>query len=159
MDSLIYKEIVEPPSEQLSEIISGLNSFGLQQTEEEAPARVAIVCKSHNRDVIGGAIGHSLRQRFFLTQLWVSEKHRSKGIGTELVSRMEAIAKERSCFDVVVDTLNTKAVSFYEQLGYQVYLVNPNYIRGFDWHFLAKAINKSGTLPQPTSGLDTAFLG
>ncbi len=78
----------------------------------------------------------------YITQLWVSDEHRSKGIGSALVAQMEAIAKERHCHDIVVDTLNDNAVSFYERLGFRVYLVNPNYIHGFDWHFLIKAFNQ-----------------
>jgi len=156
MDSQAYKEIVEPHNEQLTEITNGLNLFGLEQTGGEAPARVAIICENSGSDVAGGAIGHSIRQRFFITQLWVAEQHRSKGIGAELVTRMETIARERDCHDVLVDTLNTKAVSFYERLGYRVYMVNPNYIRGFDWHFLAKEISQSNTAPQSTSGHDAA---
>ncbi len=139
MDSRSYKQIVDPHSEQLSEVTNGLNSFGLEQTAGEAPVRVAILCEWRGSNVIGGAVGHSIRQRFFLTKLWVAEEHRSKGIGAELVGRMEAFAREHDCQDVVVDTMNAKAVSFYERLGYSVYLVNPNYIRRFDWHFLAKS--------------------
>ena len=158
MGSVTYKQIVEPRSEQISAILDGLNSFGLEQVGGEAPARVAVVCERQNRCVIGGAIGHSIRQRFYLTQLWVSEEHRSHGLGSELVARMEAIASQRGCHDIVVDTLNKEAVSFYERLGYQVYVVNPNYIQGFDWYFLAKEIQSNPSL-QPTSGRDAAFLG
>ncbi len=153
MDSKSYKEIVNPQNDQLSAITNGLNSFGLEQTGWEAPARVAIVCEDYGTDVIGGVIGHSIRQRFYLTQLWVAEEHRSMGVGAELVSRMEAFAKERDCRDVVVDTLNSAAVLFYESLGYRVYMINPNYIRGFDWHFLSKEISQSDTVHQP-SGRD-----
>lgn len=117
MGTVAFKKIIEPRSEHLSEIEDGLNSFGIEQTNGETPARVAIVCEGHDSCVIGGAIGHSLRQRFYLTQLWVTEEHRSKGIGTELVARIEEIAKERNCNDVFVDTLNRSAVLFYEQLG------------------------------------------
>lgn len=157
MNSLTYKQIADPGSEQLSEIVKGLNAFGLEQTGGEAPAKIAIICENSGKDVIGGAIGHSIRQRFFLTQLWVSEKYRSKGIGSELVGQVETLAKECGCCDVFVDTLSTTAVSFYERLGYQVYLVNPNYIRGFDWHFLVKVIDQSNTVSQPTSALPCRF--
>ena len=142
MNSRIYRKIVNPQGDQVSDIINGLNAFGLQQTGGEAPDRVAVVSEGHGRDLVGGAIGYSIRGRFYLTQLWVAEKHRANGIGTELVSRMEAIARERGCHDVVVDTLSNQAVSFYEQLGYRVYMVNQNYIRGFDWSFLSKEVGQ-----------------
>jgi ribosomal protein S18 acetylase RimI-like enzyme len=158
MSSITYKKIVEPSSEQTSEILDGLNSFGLEQVGGEVPARVAVVCEHQNRRVIGGAIGHSILQRFYLTQLWVSEEHRSHGLGSELVAQMEEIARQHGCRDIVADTLNKAAVLFYERLGYRVYVVNPNYIQGFDWHFMAKEIQSNPSL-QPMPGRDAAFLG
>jgi len=141
MDRWRCKKIVDPSTEQLSEITNGLKSFGLEQTGGEAPARVAVVYKQRAGDVIGGAVGHSIRRRFFLTQLWVAEEYRSRGIGAELVDHMERVATERGCHDLAVDTLNEKAISFYERLGYRVYLINPNYIQGFDWYFLSKPLD------------------
>lgn len=158
MRSITYKQIVEPRSEQISEIIDGLNSFGLEQVGGETPARIAVVCKNQKRRVIGGAIGHSILQRFYLTQLWVSEEHRSHGLGTELMAQMEGVASQRGCRDIVVDTLSKSAVLFYERLGYSVYVVNPNYIQGFDWHFMTKKIQSAPSL-QPTSGRDAASPG
>ncbi|MFO7594206.1 MAG: GNAT family N-acetyltransferase [Pseudomonadota bacterium] len=156
MGNRAYKQIVDPKSEQVTEIANGLNSFGLEQTGGESPARIAIVCEDNAGAVIGGAIGHSIRQRFYLTQLWVAEGHRSKGVGTELVGRIEKIAEKCDCKDVVVDTLNAKAVRFYEHLGYEVYMVNPNYIHGFDWCFLVKKVRQDNPLPsQETGGVPT----
>jgi len=152
MSSVTYKQIVEPRSEQISEILDGLNAFGQEQVGGEAPAKIAVVCEHKKRRVVGGAIGHSILQRFYLTQLWVSEEYRSNGLGSELVARMEAIARQRGCHDIVVDTLNKAAVSLYKRLGYRVYVVNPNYIEGFDWHFLAKEIQSNPSL-QP-DGVD-----
>jgi ribosomal protein S18 acetylase RimI-like enzyme len=149
MRSSTYKQIVEPRSDQISEILDGLNSFGLEQVGGEAPARIAVVCEYKNRSVIGGAIGHSIKQRFYITQLWVSEEYRSHGLGTELMAQMEAIANQRGCRDILVDTLSRSAVLFYERLGYRVYVVNPNYIQGFDWHFMTKEIQSNPSL-QPT---------
>ncbi len=138
MTHLTYKKITEPNSDQISAITNGLNRFGLEQTEGESPERLALVCESDDTKVIGGAIGHSLRERFYLTQLWVAEAYRSRGIGTELMTQVEAVAKARNCKDIVVDTLNAKAVPFYQRLGYKVYLINKNYLLGFDWYFLIK---------------------
>jgi hypothetical protein len=67
MRSITYKQIVEPHSEQVSEILDCLNSFGLEEVGGKEPARVAVVCEIQNRRVIDGAIGHSILQRFYLT--------------------------------------------------------------------------------------------
>ena len=151
MNCMIYEKLIEPSGEQITEIIDGLNSFGLAQIGGEAPARVAVVCRGEDHGLVGGAIGHTLRQRFYLTQLWVTEGYRSKGIGSGLLAQMESIAREHECRDIVVDTLNKAAVSFYEHLEYSLYMVIPNYIQGFDWHFMSKEIGASKSVHQPSS--------
>lgn len=133
-----YREIASPASEQIGEIVDGLQRFGAEQIDGAHPERIAVVSEGEGRQLLGGAVGHSLLHRFYLTQLWVAEASRSRGIGQELMRRVEAVARQRECRDVVVDTLNREAVRFYERLGYTVYLVNPDYVSGFDWHFLAK---------------------
>ncbi len=140
MDHPIYKQIIEPQNDEITQITEGLYTFGLQQTRGEKPQRVAILSKNPQGSVMGGIIGHSLGARFYLTQLWVEDAYRGEGIGSTLVRRLEAFAENRACADILVDTLNPQAVTFYERLGYQVYLVNPNYINSFDWCFLAKKI-------------------
>lgn len=140
MDETVFTKIASPTTDQISEVVEGLHSFGLRQIGGEEPVRVAVLCEHPRRKTVGGAVGHSLRHRFYLTQLWVAEHLRSKGIGTELVAQMEAIARESQCRDIVVDTLSERAVSFYEGLGFEPYSVNRDYIRGFHWHFLSKSL-------------------
>lgn len=143
MCRVTYRTIIAPQRDQLSEISEGLRAFGLEQTGGEEPDQVAIVCECAER-VVGGAVGHSLRGRFYLTQVWVAADHRSKGLGSALVAHTESVARERACSDIVLDTLNRDAVAFYERLGYRVYMVNDGYIRGFDWFFLCKPLVPTG---------------
>lgn len=55
-----------------------------------------------------------------ITELVVSNKVRSKGIGRELMKVMEDYFKENSCEYVLVDVFayNDKAINFYEKSGY-----------------------------------------
>jgi ribosomal protein S18 acetylase RimI-like enzyme len=161
MDNWNYRRIADPNGEQLYEVTTGLNAFGMEQVGGEGPARIAVLCETPDDTVMGGAIGHSIRHRFYLTQLWVTEALRCQGIGTELVSRMESIARERDCRDVVVDTLNRDAATFYRKLGYHAYVIIPDYIQGFDWHFLSKVIDGPSALyaSNPNQQSVTTMLG
>lgn len=136
-----YKTLLDPSNEQLAGIADGLYRFGVAQLGGAVPDRIALLCEDEAAEMIGGLAGHSLLGRFYLMQLWVAEEHRSQGIGSELVGRMEEVARERNCGDIVVDTLNADAVTFYQRLGYASYMTNRDYIRGFDWHFLVKKIS------------------
>ena len=55
-----------------------------------------------------------------ITELVVSNKVRSKGIGRELMKVMEDYFKENNCEYVLVDVFayNDKAINFYEKSGY-----------------------------------------
>ncbi|MBQ3511348.1 MAG: GNAT family N-acetyltransferase [Bacilli bacterium] len=55
-----------------------------------------------------------------ITELVVSNKVRSKGIGRELMKVMEDNFKENNCEYVLVDVFayNDKAINFYEKSGY-----------------------------------------
>ena len=53
-------------------------------------------------------------------ELFVSQNHRSKGIGEELMKKAEIYFKENKCNVVRVDVFspNTRAHEFYKELGY-----------------------------------------
>ncbi|HMO63201.1 MAG TPA: GNAT family N-acetyltransferase [Ferruginibacter sp.] len=55
----------------------------------------------------------------YLDDLYVTEMHRGKGVGTMLLKYVIQIAKENNCRKVKwqVSKWNTKAISFYKKLG------------------------------------------
>ena len=59
-------------------------------------------------------------KRGVITELVVTEKQRSKGIGNELISMMENYFKMQNCEYVLVDVFayNIKGINFYNKMGY-----------------------------------------
>ena len=59
-------------------------------------------------------------KRGVITELIVTEKIRSKGVGRKLMTKMEKYFKSKGCEYVLVDVFayNEKAISFYEKVGY-----------------------------------------
>lgn len=55
----------------------------------------------------------------FIYELGVSERHRGRGIGRELVERLKAIATDQGCYGmwVVTDRENSAALSVYQRSG------------------------------------------
>ena len=69
--------------------------------------------------VIGGAVGRTWGDCCELQQLWVAPEHRQRGVGSELVRRFEARARERGCRTFYLYTFSFQAPSLYRALGYR----------------------------------------
>lgn len=63
-----------------------------------------------------------------MEDLIVHKSHRAKGIGTQLLQKLEKIAKEKGCCQIqfITESTRTRSISFYESLGY-----NPHSHVGF----------------------------
>lgn len=60
-----------------------------------------------------------------ISELIVTKKTRSKGIGKQLLDKMKEHFKENNCKAILIDVFgyNEKAISFYEKNGYHTRLV------------------------------------
>lgn len=54
-----------------------------------------------------------------LKRLWVDKSHRGKGLGTDLLSRLEAEATLRGAKSITLQTFDWQAEGFYRKLGYE----------------------------------------
>lgn len=71
-------------------------------------------------------IEYKVPKRGRITELVVSEKMRSKGIGTILLKEMEKYLKSVGCIDVLLGVLsyNEDAIEFYEKNGYHMHTID-----------------------------------
>ena len=54
-----------------------------------------------------------------LSNVWVHEQHRGRGLGTRLLRSAETEAAARGCLRVVLATHSFQAPGFYERMGYE----------------------------------------
>lgn len=61
-----------------------------------------------------------------ITELIVSKKIRSKGIGTKLLDKMTKYLKEQKCIDILIEVFgyNENAIKFYEKNGYHIRMID-----------------------------------
>ncbi|WP_198937733.1 GNAT family N-acetyltransferase [Pelomonas sp. KK5] len=88
--------------------------------------------------LIAGAVGRTEFKRLFVSYLWVDEDRRGKGIGTEVLQRLEAQALKRGCKDALIETLSDRSADWYESLGYATMAHIHDYIPGFTRYVLIK---------------------
>lgn len=71
--------------------------------------------------LIGGAVGFIQYNWYFLDWLIVEKEYRGQDIGTALIQKIEAWAKERNLTGVRLESWNFQAREFYEKNGYTVF--------------------------------------
>ena len=131
--------IEDQKDEESKPIEDGVMRYGLSEVNGVAPKKWAFIA-SQEDEVIGGATGRVHFSQFYLDNIWVKESHRSKGLATQIHSRIISCAKENGCKRIQLNTLNDKAVKFYHRLDYETLAEIKDYVDGFDLHYMAKDI-------------------
>jgi predicted N-acetyltransferase YhbS len=82
----------------------------------EAAAGLAFVCVE-NEKIVGLICGHDLGFRAYLSELVVAAAHRNRGVGRQLVARLESELASRGC-EVLIADVWKGARAFYESIGW-----------------------------------------
>jgi GNAT superfamily N-acetyltransferase len=69
--------------------------------------------------IIAGFNGYTWGGCCELSNVWVHEQHRGRGLGTRLLRSAETEAAARGCLRVVLATHSFQAPGFYERMGYE----------------------------------------
>ena len=72
--------------------------------------------------------------------LWVDNAYRSKGIGSQLLSEIEALAKKQGADQAMLSSFSFQAPKFYEKNGYQCFASLDNSPTGHSEHFFKKQL-------------------
>jgi GNAT superfamily N-acetyltransferase len=91
-------------------------------------------------DTIGGLYSYLLYDWLYIELLVVPEAFRHMGLGSDLVRRAEAVALERGCIGIWLNTFSFQGRGFYEKLGYQVFGTLDDNPRGAKRFFLRKML-------------------
>ncbi|HCX31291.1 MAG TPA: GNAT family N-acetyltransferase [Blastocatellia bacterium] len=110
-----------PRPEDLRVIHEGLRAFTDGYAGPVNARPFAIFIRDDAGNVLGGLDAELRWTWLFISHLWLPEPLRGHGLGSALLARAEAFAKEQDCVAVYLDTLEFQAVSFYERGGYSTY--------------------------------------
>lgn len=79
----------------------------------------ALVLRNGNEELVGGATGWTRWGWLHLDVLWIDDVHRGQGHGSRLLLQVEALAHQRGCDLVTLDTASFQAPDFYRRHSYQ----------------------------------------
>lgn len=138
-------ELTTTPSEQDAKTISqGIVDFNHKMIPNleplDAEVKFSIFVRDDDDKVIGGIRATCYWNTLHIELLWLSQKARGGGVGSEMIKKAEQFALENHCEQVFVSTTSWQAKPFYEKQGYQLAFTLPDYPKDHASHFLTKRL-------------------
>jgi len=122
-------------------VVRGLRSFNETWIGSSNEQPVRLVARDAE-GVVGGLLGHTKWKWLYVAKLWVDERGRGQGIGTQLLTAAEELARRRGCTDASLDTFEYQARPFYEKLGYELFGTLDGYPPGYRQFYLRKRLGE-----------------
>lgn len=130
--------IESPVAADRDAIAAPLRAYNLGHVPTLAIQPLVIALRDEHGHTIGGLWGETGLDWLHVDLLAVPESLRGQDIGTALMQRAEAMARDRGCIGAWLDTFAFQARGFYEKLGYSVFGEIPDYPVGGARYFLRK---------------------
>lgn len=116
----VIKEIIT--QEDKDELLTGLRAYNRQFVDTTDWCDICVYLRDEQDVMRGGLIGQRKGDWLSIDYLWVCETVRGDGVGSELIKRAEALAREKGCRHALVDTISFQALPFYQKQGLSVIL-------------------------------------
>lgn len=134
-----FRTLETPDQATRTSIFERLADFNQSKTQRY-DLKALVIALEDDGEVVGGLWGRTSLDWLFVEMLFVPEKLRGRGLGTELMTRAEAEARRRGCHSAWLDTFEFQARGFYERLGYSCFAELPDYPVGSSRYFMKKAL-------------------
>lgn len=115
-----------------------LEEFNKSQTGRDDFVPIHLVRRNDDGAVIAGLKGSTGWDWLYVEILWIHEKHRRTGIGSQLLQVAESQAQERGCIGACLTSYSFQAPEFYERHGYSTFGQINDYPVGSAMFFLSK---------------------
>ncbi|MDT6922478.1 GNAT family N-acetyltransferase [Pseudomonas atacamensis] len=129
-----------PTEEQRQAILQPLIEYNDAQTGGSKSEPFALMVKDENGEILGGLYGRMIFRWMFIELLSVPEQGRGQGIGSKLMAQAEALAREKNCYGLWLDTFDFQAPEFYRKLGFSQFGEIVDYPPGHKRHYFQKRL-------------------
>jgi GNAT superfamily N-acetyltransferase len=110
---------VNPGETERLAILRPLRAFNHSHLGDPQAQTIALLVRDeHSNDVIGGLYGDIFHGWLFIELLAIPEQARGQGVGSRLMNMAEAVARDRGCAGIWLDTFDFQAPAFYERHGF-----------------------------------------
>lgn len=118
----------------------GITDYNTQQAGDDQGQNLCFVLQSPDKEIVGGVIGATHWNWFYINLMWIKEELRGRGYGRRLLTLAEEEARKRGAKHAYLDTFSFQAPGFYQKYGYQVFGELSDFPEGHQRYFLAKQL-------------------
>lgn len=131
----------EDEKDYLGNMIDEFNNKEAAFTQSPIFESINFIVKNNKNEIIGG-INSDLYywNILFISILWVHDDYRHKGIGSQLMLKVERAAKQKNCTLVHLDTFSFQAKDFYLKQGFEIFGILEGYPGGHKRYYMKKNI-------------------
>ena len=126
--------------QDIAEIYEMLKEYNLSKREKSNNVPIGVFLEDEANNKLAGLTGETFGLWLCVKYLFVSEKLRGQGIGSEILMAAEDEAKKRGCKYVFVDTFSFQAPGFYIKHGYKEVFALENYLYTGKRHYYTKEL-------------------
>jgi GNAT superfamily N-acetyltransferase len=140
--SLEIALVLDPSPRDEQAIFDGLldfNNHNAARPTDQQPFAV-LVKDPVSGETLGGLTGKVMFDWVYINLVHLPEHLRGSGLGSRVMQRAEAFARERGLVGIWLDTFAFQARGFYEKLGYEVFGELRDFPRGSSRFFLSKRL-------------------
>jgi GNAT superfamily N-acetyltransferase len=137
---LTYSLQLEPAPDERNRIIDPLIAYNEAQAGPRNSKEYAFSVHSETGEFVGGLLGFTHWNHFFVAAVFVDPQLRRQRVGRELLRRAEALALDQGCDAIYLDTFDFQAPGFYEKLGFKVFGKLEEYPPGHQRFYLVKRL-------------------
>ncbi len=128
----------DPEDSAVTVVGHGIWNFNKEQAGENNHRRLCLFLHAPDHTVVGGLIGKTYWNWFYIDLLWIRDDLRDCGYGHQLLTLAEQEARERGAKHAYLDTFSFQAPDFYRQHGYEVFGELRDFPEGHQRYFLRK---------------------
>jgi ribosomal protein S18 acetylase RimI-like enzyme len=123
-----------------SVIGGGIHNFNIEQAGDGGDKGLCFVLQGPDQKIVGGLIGETHWDWFYINLMWIKEELRGQGHGKRLLTLAEDEARQRGAKNAYLDTFSFQAPGFYKKFGYQVFGELPDFPTGHQRYYLKKEL-------------------
>ncbi len=118
----------------------GISDFNTEKAGADDGKNLCFVLQTPDEEIVGGVIGATHWEWFYINLMWIREDQRGQGYGKQLLEMAEDEARKRGAKHAYLDTFSFQALDFYRKYGYEIFGELQDFPVGHQRYYLVKEL-------------------